>query len=115
MDRVHSLKKVYHKTFDSWAVVYDILLLYIRQEDVTNNRKGYPPDLDVNVPMDRGNMTKFMISNKNIYKHPNFLPANFNRWLEVSAQRDLCHLILFLKLFSCCDYEMYFISVKDII
>lgn len=53
------------------------------QEDVKNNRQWYPPDLNVDVPMDRGNITKFMISNKNIYKHPSTLPVYFNRWLEI--------------------------------
>ncbi|XP_061195977.1 protein dispatched homolog 1-like [Saccostrea echinata] len=53
------------------------------QEDVQKSGSFYPSDLNVDVPLDEVNMTKFMSSNPRIYGKQLALPKDYNRWLEI--------------------------------
>ncbi|XP_061195988.1 uncharacterized protein LOC133204259 [Saccostrea echinata] len=53
------------------------------REDVQKSEKAYPSDLNVGIPLDEVNMTKFMTSNPRIYGSQLTLPKDYNRWLEI--------------------------------
>ncbi|XP_062590695.1 protein dispatched homolog 1-like isoform X2 [Saccostrea cucullata] len=55
------------------------------REEVQKSEDVYPSDLNVDVPLDEGNMTKFMTSNPDIYGRQLTLPKDFNRWLEIGV------------------------------